>query len=65
MKIRSDLRITGGNEDDLYLSNVLALHFWSLDLPFIPEDGKERVGKDHRQAQAPDKSDGIEEIGVA
>ena len=49
----------------LYLPNILTLHLRPFNLPFISKHGKEGVGDDLREAEAPDESDGIEEIGVA
>lgn len=54
-----------GYNDSSYLPDIFALHLRPLDLPLISKDSKKRVGQDDREAQAPNKSDGIEEVGVA
>ena len=49
----------------LYLSDILALHLRSLDLPFVSKYGEKGIRNDLGQAETPDKGDGIEEVGVA
>ena len=49
----------------LYLSDVFALHLRPLDLPFVAEDGEERIRYDFGQAETPDEGDGVEEVRVA
>jgi hypothetical protein len=48
----------------LYAPHLLALHLRPFHLPFISQDGKQRVTDQHRQPKAPHKSDGIEEIRI-
>ena len=49
----------------LYLPDVLALHFRPFNLPFISKHGEKGVGDDLRKAKAPHESDGVEKVGVA
>lgn len=49
----------------LYLPDIFTLHLRPLDLPLVSKDSKQRIGQDDREAQAPNKSDGIEEVSVA
>ncbi len=54
-----------GRNESSYLPDFFALHLRPFDLPLISENSKQRVGQNDRQAQAPNKSDGVEEVGVA
>ena len=49
----------------LYLSDVFALHFRPLDLPFVSEHREEGIRNNLGQAETPDEGYGIEEVGVA
>lgn len=58
----------GGNansENSLHLFDFFAPRFWVVLLPFISEDSEDAVGEEDGKSQAPDESDGVEEVGVA
>lgn len=49
----------------LYLPNFSSFHFRSLGLHLIPQDCIDRVCEQDQQRQAPNKSDGVEEVCVS
>lgn len=49
----------------LYLSDVFSLHLGPLNFPFVSKHREKRIRNNLGQAETPDKSDGIEEVGVA
>ena len=48
-----------------YTPDILALHVWTLDFPFISQHSKESVSDEYGQTQTPDQGDGIEEIRIS
>lgn len=49
----------------LYLLNLLAHHFWSLDFPFVSEHREGKVTDEYDLTQAPHQSDSIKEVGIS
>ena len=47
-----------------YTTDVHALHVWTLDLPFVPQNGEESIADQDGQTKTPDQGDGVEEVGV-